>query len=311
MKILFTGASSFTGFWFVQELAKGGHEVVAPLRAHYETYSGVRKERIDLLKGICELHFGMSFGSDPFVELVKGEKKWDLFCHHAAEVSGYKSPSFDPVAALANNTHNVQAILGLHNFSKMILTGSVFEPGEGSGSDIARAVSPYGLSKGLTSLYFQYYAAHMRLGKFVIPNPFGPYEEERFTTYLATCWLAKEQAVVNTPEYVRDNVPVTLLAKGFRHFAEHLPDAPGYCDFHPSFYAESQGNFVKRFAKELEQRFELPCKFELKAHPMLIEPKIRINHDVLNPAQLNWSEKESFDQLAAYYQKRIAVCPTP
>ena len=32
MKILFTGASSFTGYWFVKELAERGHEVTALLR---------------------------------------------------------------------------------------------------------------------------------------------------------------------------------------------------------------------------------------------------------------------------------------
>ena len=34
------------------------------------------------------------------------------------------------------------------------LTGSVFEPDEGEGSDDLRAVSAYGLSKGLTSEIF-------------------------------------------------------------------------------------------------------------------------------------------------------------
>ena len=32
MKILFTGASSFTGFWFARALAAAGHEVVATFR---------------------------------------------------------------------------------------------------------------------------------------------------------------------------------------------------------------------------------------------------------------------------------------
>ena len=32
MKILFTGASSFTGYWFVKTLAEAGHEVICPLR---------------------------------------------------------------------------------------------------------------------------------------------------------------------------------------------------------------------------------------------------------------------------------------
>jgi UDP-glucose 4-epimerase len=32
MRILFTGASSFTGYWFVRELVAAGHEVVAACR---------------------------------------------------------------------------------------------------------------------------------------------------------------------------------------------------------------------------------------------------------------------------------------
>jgi nucleoside-diphosphate-sugar epimerase len=31
MKILFTGATSFTGYWFVKTLAAAGHQIVCPL----------------------------------------------------------------------------------------------------------------------------------------------------------------------------------------------------------------------------------------------------------------------------------------
>jgi nucleoside-diphosphate-sugar epimerase len=74
--------------------------------------------------------------------------------------------------------------------NRVIVTGSVFEPNEGGEGD-TRAVSPYGLSKGLTFHVFKYFAETlgMQLGKFVIPNPFGPYEEPRFTAYLIRSWL--------------------------------------------------------------------------------------------------------------------------
>ena len=39
MKILFTGGSSFTGFWFIRELAAAGHAVTAVFRRHAEEYS--------------------------------------------------------------------------------------------------------------------------------------------------------------------------------------------------------------------------------------------------------------------------------
>jgi len=308
MKILFTGASSFTGFWFVQELVEAGHEVDAYFRSPYATYQGLRKERIDQLLPLCRTHFNLPFGSDPFLEQLQKEVKFDLFCHHAAEVSNYKSVFFDPVTALGNNTRNLSAVLTALAGAKIILTGSVFEPNEGSGHGGVQAVSPYGLSKGLTSQFFKYYAAlhQMPLGKFVIPNPFGPFEEERFTTYLVKSWFNNEVPAIHTPEYVRDNVPVSLLAKGYRHFAETMDDT-SYRDFHPSFYAESQENFTKRFSHEMAVRLKRACPFVLKPQPMLIEPKIRINHDVLNPTQLNWSESESWNQLAEFYQKRFST----
>ena len=66
------------------------------------------------------------------------------------------------------------------------------------------------------------------LGKFVIPNPFGPLEEPRFTHYLAKKWFAKEVAIVNTPLYVRDNIHVSLLAKSYVHYVTSLVDGISY-----------------------------------------------------------------------------------
>ena len=266
MRILFTGASSFTGMWFVQSLLEAGHEVAACLRYKAERYEGVRKQRIQQLERRCELHYAAPLGSAAFFDVIKKTPHWDLFCPHGADVNNYKSPDFDPIAALGNNTTQLKAILqsllerGCH---RVLLTGSIFEQNEGHGHD-SRALSPYGLSKGLTSDVFRHYTAAlgMKLGKFVIPNPFGLYEESRYTTYLIQNWIAEQTPVVKTPDYIRDNIPVTLLAKAYALFADHLTTLPGYEKLQPSFYAESQGDFTARFAREMEQRIELPCPFQ-------------------------------------------------
>ena len=54
----------------------------------------------------------------------------------------------------------------------------------GAGSKPLRAFNAYGLSKGLTAAAAESYADRERFTfeKFVIPNPFGPYEEPRFTS---------------------------------------------------------------------------------------------------------------------------------
>ena len=52
MKILFTGASSFTGMHFAKELAEQGHKVICPFLRPENAYIGIRRERIELLRGV-------------------------------------------------------------------------------------------------------------------------------------------------------------------------------------------------------------------------------------------------------------------
>jgi len=306
MKILFTGASSFSGFWFVKELAQSGHSVSAIFQGSLENYQGLRKERMDQLLKICRPVFSCSFGSEAFLKVL-GESKWDLLCHHAADVSDYKSPDFNFAAALTNNTNNLKSALNLlvkQGCNRILLTGSVFEQNEGAGSDNLRAVSPYGLSKGLTSDVFKFYTSvmEMKLGKFVIPNPFGPYEEARFTTFLIQTWYKGQTAPVAFPAYVRDNIPVSLLAKAYADFASRLSPNPGLEQINPSGYPESQGAFTRRFAEEMSPRLSVPCNFELYKQEDFSEPKVRINTDILDSSKLGWDEVKAWDDLAYFYE---------
>jgi UDP-glucose 4-epimerase len=304
MKIIFTGASSFTGYWFAKELVSAGHDVVAVFRRPTQEYpDDLRRERAEALVNICRPIFEVSFGDERFLQLIK-ERKWDLLCHHAADVSNYKNPDFDVAAAVENNTHRLPLVLDLlqdAGCTKVVLTGSVFENDEGAGSGSLEAFSPYGLSKGLTWQIFRYYAQSRRisLGKFVIPNPFGPYEEPRFTHYLIKNWFAGTKPSVNTSSYVRDNIHVSLLAKVYAHFIATLPN--GITRIGPSGYIESQGAFTHRIANEMRKRLGLNCEFVLKPQTEFSEPRIRINTNVADTGTLDWSETVAWDELANYY----------
>lgn len=312
MRVLFTGGSSFTGFWFIRELHRAGHEIVATFRKRPEDYADhIRRTRVSLALKACRGVFGVAFGDPAFIELVRGEK-WDLLCHHAADVTNYKSASFDPVAALANNTRNITAVLDAWRANerarpRLLLTGSVFENDEGAGSEGLPAFSPYGLSKGLTYQAFRYYAgrAGLALGKFVIPNPFGPYEDPRFTAYLMKTWFADRTAVVNTPAYVRDNIHVSLLSRAYARFATELPERPGIHRLHPSNYPESQGAFALRYSGEMRARLGLPCALELKRQIEFEEPRVRINSDLLDSKVLGWDESGAWDEIAEYYKAAL------
>jgi len=308
MKILFTGASSFTGFWFVQELSKAGHEVSAIFRRRAEDYvDEPRRRRAQLLKEVCRPLVGMEFGGEEFVKLIR-QGNFDVLAHHAADVTNYKSPDFNVSAAIENNTRNLAAVLNAlksSGGSKIVLTGSVFENDEGAGSESLPAFSPYGLSKALTAQMFRYYAARagLSLGKFVIPNPFGPLEEPRFTGYLIKNWFAGATPAVSTPLYVRDNIHVSLLAKAYVKFVESLPTAAGFSRINPSGYVESQGSFALRFAREMQPRLKLACQVEMKNQTDFSEPRIRINTHVPDAAALGWDEKSAWDAIADYYRQ--------
>jgi hypothetical protein len=53
MKALLTGASSFSGLWFVRPLAERGGEVIAPVRGAASAYSGVRRQRVRALEKVA------------------------------------------------------------------------------------------------------------------------------------------------------------------------------------------------------------------------------------------------------------------
>ena len=136
----------------------------------------------------------------------------------------------------------------------------------------------------------------------MIPNTFGPYEEPRFTAYLMKTWLAGETARVQTPRYIRDNIPVSLLAKAYAAFvgASLAPGAVRHLN--PSGYPESQGTFAERVRREAAARLRLPCGLELGTQTEFPEPPVRINTDLCDTAALGWSEAQAWDDFVRFYR---------
>jgi nucleoside-diphosphate-sugar epimerase len=245
------------------------------------------------------------FDSESFQSLLT-RTPCDLFAHHAASTADYRSANFDVVGALSQNTHALPALLQtfLDNGGKAgLLTGSVFEQDEGVGNAPMAAFSPYGLSKGLTAQVFRYWCEkfNVPLGKFVIPNPFGPYEEPRFCHYMVRSWMAGETPQVSRPRYVRDNIHVDLLARVYVDFATRVANGHGMMKIGPGLYAEAQGAFARRLAHELGPRLGVATPIDFATQSDFPEPAVRINADRPDLARFGWEESTAWDAFATYY----------
>jgi nucleoside-diphosphate-sugar epimerase len=308
--ILFTGASSFTGYWFVNELTRMGFHVVTVFTGKdLARYAGIRAARIRLLTDNSTPVFGCRFGDSAFLDLVRKER-FDVLCHHGSCVTNYNHPDFDLFHAVQENTLNIRESLELlqkNGCRALIWTGSVFEPNEGAG-DSDTAFSPYGLSKSFSWEIIRYYAGLLGLkaGKFVIPNPFGPYEEARFTTYLVKTWAGNRVADVNTPGYYRDNIHADLLAKVYAGFVRRMTNTMESVEkINPSGYRGTQGEFAERFAAELRPRLGLPCLLNLRMNHPFTEPRVRYNTQPVDHTLYGWDEKKAWDDLALYYRRHV------
>ena len=306
MNILFTGASSFTGFWFVKTLAAAGHEMVCPVTSGLENYTDIRRQRVEQLRPFCRFIPHAPFGSDNFLNTIR-EHQFDLLCHHGAEVADYRSAGFDTLRALQNNTFNLRAVLAAakaRGLKAVVLTGTVFEPDEGRGDKPLRAFSPYALSKAMTFQCFRYYCheAGEPLGKFVIPNPFGPFEKRRFTAYLMENWRAGRPAEVKTPDYRRDNIHVDLLAAAYAQFAGRVAGMKTSCvKNNPSGYVGKQGGFARRVAREVKARLGWACELKLAKQADFSEPLDRTNTEPAAKLVPEWDEQKAWDAFVDFY----------
>lgn len=286
-RILFTGASSFTGTWFVSALAQRGVEIVAPCRDRLADGDADRRQRLARIARSCHLVGHCPFGSEPFLELVRRYGPFDLLCHHGAKAGDHRDERLDPfVAASAQSCGLGRVLDGLvaSGCRAILLTGTVFEADEGAGDAPLRAIGPYGLAKSLTWQAFRYEAERrdLALAKFVIANPVGPFEKPGLCRSLARAWLAGETPVLRRPQLTRDQLQVDILAEAYARFALDLIDWPAPRRVTPSQFAEPLERFVARLAAALAPRLGVPCRFVCADPPDPVdEPKERRGIDPL------------------------------
>ena len=192
MKVLLTGASSFTGYWFARAAQPGG----MPRRR-----AAARRRR-----GLHRRSARRTCPASPFGRRNRrsGAVRFGPLYASVAKASGFRPyfaitpPASAIIAAristlpgaVAENTANLRAVLAAHGAWRAQgrrADRQRVRAGRGRGRGAARrilALWPVERSDGGDRQPPLPRIRHLRFNKFVIPNPFGPLEEPRFCAYL-------------------------------------------------------------------------------------------------------------------------------
>lgn len=302
--ILLTGASSFSGMWIAEALSAAGYRVVAPLRRREQDYTGLRLARVQRLRLSAELAFEADFTTPEFDEIVRSRGPFDLLAHHAADIPSYREAGYDVGQGVTRNITRARELfrtLKAQGARAVIATGTTFEMDRRAPFPDDLSVSPYGLSKTLTNQTFRHFAhwEDLAFARFVVAAPFGPWEEGRLVWSLFQAWMSGRAAIVRTPAYVRDNIPVELLAQAYAGLVGEMLSGANDLIARPSGLVGTQEAFARRVASEAQARLGRPCLVTAQAQTEFPEPLARVNDQPAIPA--DWDEAGFWDRYVQYY----------
>jgi UDP-glucose 4-epimerase len=293
LKVLMSGASSFTGCHIAQKLSSSGFEVWALLTRELKDYGApLIKKRLEHASTVKWVEKA-SFGSDAFLAFLE-QNHFDAVINHGAPIKGYRDPGFDylaSVAATVNNAKSVFERLAASKTKVFIHSGSIFEPDEGTeragieGS--SPAVSIYGVSKNLAWQTLRYFAElnAVPITKIIIPNPVGPFENpDRLVPYFVQQWMQGKVPTLTTPHLVRDNLPAQWLAEAYvEEIKSRLENPisetaqPLVKTVRPSGFAMTNLDFINLVIRNLKAAgFRHECPIKVVEKPSS-EPLVREN----------------------------------
>ena len=317
MRVLLTGASSFSGYWIAKALAAKGAEVTAVCRGQPELYDPQRRARIEAVARRAAVVFDRPFGSPGFLQLIDEALPFEVLCLHHAEVGDFRRPDFCALDAARSDTAGLELVLQRmirRGLQRLVHTGTVFEAGEGEGDRPLRAIGAYGLAKTLSSQIIGHtaVAAGIDCRKVTIPSPFGPGQSGGFVGYLVREWQAGRTPLLDHPDRLRDFVPVELIADHYADVAMGSAAAPADGRSSPSGYVETVAAFADRLARELGPRLRVSCTIRSSDPPKpSLEPRRRFNTQPLDGLCDPAAQQARFDQLAASFavdHRRVESC---
>ena len=303
MKILFTGISSFTGFWIANYFASKGYTIDAVLtKKNITQYDSLRIERLTRLSDNINLIFDCRFGDNKFISLIKSNQ-YDIIIHHASNVKDYSSNSFDWQLAINENTNNIEIVIkeiSANSNAIFSYSSTVFEKGGISKDD---PINKYAFSKKLSNEIIKYFCFKygIKFTQIFISNPFGPFEDFKLNHHILTSWKSCLDFVIKTPEYIRDFIPVDLLAISyFEHIISLQITNNLIHSYSPSGYQMKIVDYVFFLSNKLKQHSGDEKNYKTENQINFSEP-IKLVNETNVLSNKTWNEKEFWFKYFNYY----------
>ena len=277
MNILFLGATSFTGFHFVEQLSKiKKGKIYCILTKNLNQYEPLRYKRIKLLskKKNVILIKKTKFGDKKFVNLLKNIK-FNIFCFHHALTKNYNDNSkFNLKKSLKENTNNIKEVFKrIDSKSLIIISNTIFQ---NIPAKKYKAVNNYGISKSNSFNQIKYFCKknNIKFKSIYITNPWGIYEEKKLNFYLIKKWFDNKNPIISHPNYIRDNIYIDKLSKSYKKI---VLSKSNKIDYFPSGICSSNQLFIEAFKKKFEQFFNKKVKVTYANNAIYNQPICRIN----------------------------------
>ena len=314
-RILLTGVSSFTGFWFARRLVESGFSVSCPLPNIKKSYEGIKKTRLDTLPETVELFYNVPFGSVEFINLLDGN--FDKLCLHGAFVKGYQNNEFTFGKAVGQNLNEIDRVFekakqnGCHG---VIWTSSIFEDAVNTDEEFLKGSAfpwlKYALSKKISYLSAREIALNSGLSfvRYVIPNPFGPYEDKKLTFHIIKSLHLGNDVSLKTPYYIRDMIHIEHLASDYVRAIQSLDDLCDCSTVRPSEYSLSIIEFATILCDEYNKRFGTNHKVLKSEQDNYREPESMINNQNVRLSLPDYDDAKCWDRLFEYYGDYKYLC---
>ena len=293
MKICMTGTTSFSGYWFARQLILEGHELTI-IRSRSMNLAGSKNLWLSRLDEESLTYREISSAQEIVTKL-----NCDVLLLHGSFMEDRRSPNFNVQIAVQKTLQVSNWIKNCFRVDNVIHTGTFSEENEGIGDEPLNNFNPYSASKSLIYKEHQKIFSGIPLLKFTMPNPFGRFQQNNLFSFLEGAWAKKEVPLISHPEYIRDYVPVELLAISYAKLIESfIAGRYSLNCFAPSYFVMSNRDISKLYASEISLRIGRNLEILFGEQAVYSESRVRVNRDPLHQIIDNWSLEKFWDSMA-------------